>query len=290
MARIWRPNRSAHGFARDELRARPRHQGRGKLGRVDAIVTAQLGTWDWVSATGGALTGRQKLQLVPGLLRTFRDFVGDRLRLALGRRRLLAYDLDELWPVAPDSAFCRRSEEEARDLQSDPVMNHAYRTWIFGNALAVIDEARIDPEVFYAGSLLHDAGLEHIRPGQCFTHRSAEAAQGVALEVGFDSRRTREVMDGIVNHITPGLNAGSQPVSYYLQVGAMADLLGVRTWELPPELRSRAAQQFPRLKAHAQLSQKWREESRAVPKGRAHYAHLWGGFGHLVRLLPVART
>lgn len=257
---------------------------------MDAIVKAELGSWDWVSTTDGALTRKQKVQFLPALLGTFGEFVGDRFRLAVGKRRFVPFELDELWPEVPDSSFCRRAEEEAHELQSEAVVHHAYRTWIFGNALAVIDEARLDPEVFHAGSLLHDAGIEQTHPGQCFTRRSAEAAQKVANEVGLDAERTLEVMNGIVNHITPGLKSASHPLSYYLQAGAMADLLGLRAWELPPELLKRAEHEFPRLSVHRKLSQCWRAESKAVPKGRAHYAHLWGGFGHIVRFLPVARS
>lgn len=250
---------------------------------------AELGSWEWLCETGGSLTGRQRFELLPGLLRTFGQFVGDRLWLALGRKRPLSYSVDDLWPLAPDSPICHRADEEARELQSAPVVNHAYRTWVFGNALAMLDEVRLDREVFHVGSLLHDAGLESCKEAQCFTYRSAEAAQAVARKVAFDEQRTLQIMNGIANHITPGLSKEDQSVGYYLQVGAMADLMGLRAWELPSELLSRTNERFPRLDAHRELSRRWRAESKAVPSGRAHYAHAWGGFAHIVRFLPLAK-
>lgn len=256
---------------------------------MNSSVKAELGSWEWLRETGGSLTARQRFELLPALLRTFGQFVGDRLSLAFGRTRPLSHSVDDLWPVPPDSSICHRAEEEARELQSAPLVNHAYRTWVFGSAFAMLDEARLDPEVFHVGSLLHDAGLESSKEAQCFTYRSAEAAQAVARKAAFDEQRTLQIMNGIANHITPGLRKEQQSIGYYLQAGAMADLLGLRAWELPSELLSRTEERFPRFNAHRELSQRWRAESKAVPLGRAHYAHAWGGFAHLVRLLPVAK-
>jgi hypothetical protein len=153
----------------------------------------------------------------------------------------------------------------------------------------MLDEARLDREVFHVGSLLHDAGIETCKEAQCFTYRSAEAAQAVAREVAFDEERTLQIMDGIANHITPGLKKEDQSVGYYLQAGAMADLMGLRAWELPSGLLSRTEDRFPRLNVHREVSQRWLAESRAVPSGRAHYAQAWSGFAHIVRFLPVAK-
>ncbi len=256
---------------------------------MTSIVKAELGSWEWLCETGGSLTARQRVELLPGLLRTFGQFVGDRLWLALGRRRSLSLSVHDLWPVAPDSSICHRADEEARELQSAPLVNHAYRTWVFGSALAMLDEARLDREVFHVGSLLHDAGIETCKEAQCFTYRSAEAAQTVAREVAFDEQRTLQIMDGIANHITPGLRKEDQSVGYYLQAGAMADLMGLRAWELPSELLSRTEERFPRLNVHREVSQRWLAESKAVPSGRAHYAQAWSGFAYIVRFLPVAK-
>jgi hypothetical protein len=246
-----------------------------------------VGSWQWLEETGGNLTSRERARLLPALAGTFGRFTADRLRLALGVRTRHSFSAEDLWPEAPDSRLCLEAEEEGRALQSTAVLNHGYRTWVFGGALARIDGADLDPELFHAGALLHDAGLEHIEPERCFTHRSALAAQTAARRAEVSNERALSMMDGIGMHITPGLRAEDSLLGFYLQAGAMADLAGIRAWQLPPELRERANSAYARQDVHEVLSGCWHAEAKAVPSGRARFADSWGGFSRILRLLPM---
>ena len=250
-----------------------------------AEANALIGSWEWLERTGGNLTRAERLALLPSLVRTFGQLPVERLRLAMRKRARHSLSSEELWPIAPDSGLGRNAEEEARDLQSDSMLNHGYRTWVFGAALAKIDGASLDPELFHAGALLHDVGLEHISPGQCFTRRSGESVQAVAQRSGVDQERALEMMSGIGTHITPGLRYEQSPVGFYLQAGAMADLVGIRAWELPADLRGRAFQTYPSERIHEVLSRCWRTEAKSVPKGRANYVETLGAFSHVVNWL-----
>lgn len=246
-----------------------------------------VGSWKWLEETGGNLTARDKARLLPALAGTFGRFTTDRLRLALGASVRHSFGAEELWPEAPDSRLSREAEQEGRELQSTAVVNHGYRTWVFGRALARIDGAELDPELFHAGALLHDVGLEHIEPDRCFTHRSALAAKTAAKRAEVSEDRALSMMDGIGMHITPGLRAEDSLLGFYLQAGAMADLAGIRAWELPLELRERADRTYARANVHLVLAGCWHAEAKAVPGGRAHFADAWGGFSRIVRLLPI---
>ncbi len=254
----------------------------------DSITStrSQIGTWEWLTQTGGLLTRSERVDLAPALVRTFGRFIADRTRLGLGAGQRHSYGAADLWPVAPDSSFVERAEQEARALQSPAMLHHGYRTWVFGAALARIDDAPLDPELFHAGALVHDVGLEHIEPGRCFTWRSAETARDAAEHAGLDRDRTIAVMDGIAMHITPELQFEQSALGFYLQAGAMADLTGIRAWELPKDLRTRANQTFPREGIREVISRCWHAEAKAVPGGRAHFADAWGGFSRIVRWLP----
>ena len=166
-----------------------------------------MGSWEWLEDTGGRITAGERVKLMPKLAATFGRFTVDRLRLALGASPRHSLGIEELWPEVPDSHLCREAEDEGRELQSVAVLNHGYRTWILGTALARIDGAALDPELFFAGALLHDLGLEHIEPGRCFTYRSALAAREAAVRAEVAADRALSVMDGIGMHITPGLRA-----------------------------------------------------------------------------------
>ena len=245
-----------------------------------------IGSWQCLEETGGNLTARERRSLLPAIAKTFGKFSADRLRLALGMNPRHSLSPTELWPKAPDSALCREAEREGRDLQSSPVLQHGYRTWVFGSALARIDGADLEPELFYSSALLHDLGLEHIEPNRCFTHRSAQSARDAALRAGMPEHRALPMMDGIGMHITPGLRLEDGVIGFYIQAGAMADLAGVRTWELPKDLRGRARQTYPHEDAHELLAGCWQAETRAVPQGRAKLAERYGAFSKIVRLLP----
>jgi hypothetical protein len=262
----------------------PYHFGMGK-----SISTAKpaIGSWDWLVQTGGNLSAAERFSLVPGLTRTFAEFTVDRVKLALGAVPRHSFGTEDLWRVAPDSQLSRHALEEARDLQSLPVLNHGYRTWVFGSALATIDGADVDPELFHAASLLHDVGLEHIEPNVCFTRRSAEAAHAAAERASSDQGRALDMMTGIGSHITPGLRYEASPLGFYIQAGAMADLAGLRAWELPSALRERASQAYPREGVHQVLARCWHTEAKAVPRGRAHFADRWGAFSRILRWFPV---
>lgn len=251
--------------------------------------SAPIGSWDWLQVTGGVLTPEERRSLVPALAGTFGQFAADRARLAFRARPKHGLGMDELWPVAPDSRFVQLADEEARALQSEPMVNHAFRTWVFGAALARIDGAALDPELFHSGALLHDAGIERTVPKQCFTWRSADAARAVAERAGLPLERARSVMDGIGMHITPGLTAEESAIGFYLQAGAMADFAGVRTWEIPPAVRARADETYPRQEIHKLVSRCWRADATAVPNGRADLAEKLSGFSKLVRWFPAAR-
>ncbi len=259
------------------------------MSKAIAPKKPELGTWDWLARTGGNLTPAERVSLAPGLIKTFAQFSVDRMRLALKTAPRHSLSTDDLWPVAPDSQLGSHALEEARDLQSHPVVNHGFRTWVFGSALAHIDGADIDPELFYAASLLHDAGIEHVEPNVCFTKRSAESARSAAEQSNVGHDEALQMMTGIGSHITPGLRYETSPLGFYIQAGAMADLAGLRVWELPKDLRSRAGHSYPRNDVHEVLSRCWRAEAKAVPKGRAHFAERWGAFSKLVRWFPVAR-
>lgn len=246
-----------------------------------------MGTWPWMLETNGRLTRRQRFELFPALLDTFGAFFVDRLRLALAKSPRHGLNAEDLWPTAPDSKLSRQADEKARDLQSAAMLHHGHRTWIFGSALARIDGAPIDPELFHAGALLHDVGLEDIQGGRCFTRRSAEAAQAIARSCQLAADRTSDMMTGIIMHITPGLEYEDSPLGFYLQAGAMADLVGIRAWELPRALRDRAHATHTRAEIHQVLSSCWHAEAKAVPGGRAHFADAYGAFSRIVRWFPL---
>ena len=253
---------------------------------MTSTVQSEVGDWRWLEQTGGKLELGQRIMLAPEIARSVGRYARDRFRLALGWRRASGLAGEDLWSDAPDSTLARQAVEAAQDLQSTALVHHGYRTWMLGSALATIDEVALDGELFFASAMLHDSGLESPVAGQCFTYRSAQAVAQVARKVSLDQASTTQMMDAIARHITPGLTHDVDPMAFYLQVGAQADLVGGRLWELPDVLITRVNQEFPRENVLREVSARWKAEANAVPEGRAHYAQRWGRFADAVRLAP----
>lgn len=245
----------------------------------------RLGGLEWTRKTSGALTGRERRRLLGALARAqYQNLIG-RIKLATGRRpvRAAGIDVDSFEP--PDSSLARDAEQTCLE-QRPVIVNHSYRTWMFGCALSTLDGAELDPELYYVASLLHDYGISRSTPGTCFTLGSAEQAMQLARDAGIDSDRTERLGDAICAHITPGVSvAHDGTLASYVQWGAMADVAGIRMWDVSAENVNRAVTRYPRLQLKREIVRLGKAEIRAVPKGRFAFAR-YGGLLLAVRLAP----
>jgi hypothetical protein len=218
----------------------------------------RLGGLAWTRRTGGALTGAERRRLLGAIARGQLEMVAGRAKLAAGRASRAATEL----PDPPDSAFARDVEEQARE-QSPRVVAHSYRTWMFGHALAALDGQALDPELFWAASLLHDFGIDRPVSGQDFTIRSADKVLECAARHGVDGD---PAADAVTVHPTPGIDPATDgALGVYVQAGALTDVGGLRVWDMASSLVAEVERRQPRGDSLAPLV---RAEIRAVPRGR----------------------
>jgi hypothetical protein len=234
----------------------------------------------WARRTEGRLTPAERRRLFVAIaVGQWQNLLG-RAKLAIGRipERAAAIDVRTFMP--PDSRFAREAEQACRE-QSEAVVGHCYRTWLFGQALAVLDGNELDRELFYCGSLLHDHGIDPPTLGRDFTLASAERALTCANASAVSNDRTDLLMDAICVHTTPGIVPNRDGMlGCYLQWGAMADGAGLRFWDIAPRNVDEILRQYPRNDFKRQLIELMRAEASAVPKGR---------FGLLIRCgVPMA--
>jgi hypothetical protein len=248
----------------------------------------QIGTLDWARATSGKLTGSERSAFLAPALRQSLAYAVGRLRLVMGLRRAdaAAIDLDSF--ALPDSKLTRECEAEARETLSPATLEHSYRSFLYGLALAGLDGVEVDAEHLYATALLHDIALETRDPGCCFAVRGALTMRDVALRAGVDDATARTLAEGIAHHITPGVGYELGPLAPLLQCGAMLDLTGLRLWELQPGFVEAVQQRHPRHGAKHSIGAFWRDEARGFPQGRAAFVERIFRFSLLVRLAPFS--
>ena len=240
--------------------------------------------WAWAVRTGGALTTRQKLQLTPPLIGAAARYAVARARLATGIRGAASLDLDDL--KIPDSRLANDATGEAHDVLSPHVLQHSYRTYLFGLALAKVRGVTVDEELSYVASMLHDTQLEHPTPGRCFAVVGGERAERFALDRGVDAERAAAVGAAIAGHITVGAATDLADPAGFVSAGAWADLTGDGLHHFDADWVDAVHAHHPRHDFQRHLLQAWSAEQRAMPRGRARWMTRWGGFARLLRLAP----
>ena len=249
-------------------------------------VEGAVGTASWVQRTSGRLTTAERRTLLRPLARTHMQNAVGRLRLALGvhpgRRAYVA--ADRLSP--PTSALTRAAEQLARRILPVPLLNHSYRSYVFGRALGELEGIDVDTELLYAAVLLHDTGLVNPTGDADFTLASSRLARVVAEDAGLSTAATDTLLTAITMHYTPGVTADAGPVAYLLAAGAAADVIGLRCWELPPATLADATREHPRDGFKDVFTEAFRQEAARVPEGRARLLFRYGAFAAVIRLAP----
>ena len=228
----------------------------------------RVGGLEWARRSGGNLTRRERARLLGAIAAGQVDFVLGRIKQATGRLPDGAESVDAAALRPPDSALAREAEKACAE-QGDSIIGHSYRTWLYGTALAHVDHAELDQELFYAAALVHDHGIEHIREGRCFTVASADRALALARAANISQSDAEHIADAITVHATPGATIERDGATgTYVQQGAVADLAGVRRWDISPGNREAIVARHPRGAVKEDIKRLVTAESKAVPGGR----------------------
>ncbi len=231
------------------------------------------------------MTKSERRSVLREIIKGQTEYVAGRIKLLTGRTSAAAKALEASSFTPPDSIFARQAEEAALE-QSSAVIGHAYRTWVFGSGLATLDKVKLDPELFYVSSLLHDHGIDSVVVGQDFTVRSAERAAQCARDAGIDAARSGLVGDAITVHPTAGATVEKDgALGVYVGAGAAYDLIGLRAPDLSKQFRTDVIRAYSRAGATKAFKAFVAAESRAVPLGRFAQLHRCG-FNQLIQLAP----
>ena len=253
------------------------------------LSTSRLGTQPWVARTGGQLTPADRRALFPRMARAHAVNAVGRLtmlaRLNSGRRVEIPRDALR----QPSSVLTVAAEREAIRQLAPALLNHSYRTYLFGVAVGSLEGVDVDREVLFAAALLHDTGLRHPVVGVDFTAASAAHALRVAEEVGLSTAATQVMRSAITLHHSPDVTLGVDgPVAYLLSAGAALDVMGMRCWKVPPVLLDEVVARYPRLGFKGEFTDAFAAESAAVPDGRAHLLRRYGAFDLAIKLAPFS--
>ncbi|MEU0505638.1 HD domain-containing protein [Nocardia sp. NPDC005998] len=228
----------------------------------------RLGGLAWGRRTGGALSPAERRLLRAQAAREFAAFLAGSVRTIIGRVPAAARGIDVATFQPPDSALTRQTEEAAAEL-SPALLAHSYRTWLYGSALAAVDGAALDPELFYCTALLHDYGITASGPGRDFTLASADKVMQVCAAAGRTTVEGELLADAVCAHTTAGVTlAKDGPLTAYTQWGALSDAFALRAWDITPGNRRYIRRAHPRGEFNRELLVVLRRELKNMPNGR----------------------
>lgn len=201
----------------------------------------------------------------------FRASVPGRLRLAIGRHPGRHHWIDSEVMSPPDSALARDALETARQLMSPAVLAHCQRTYAFATALGAIDRLMFDREVVYVAAMLHVAVWPSVTPGVDFTVACVQVAEQVTERNHIDADRRSLISDAICMHTAPGITVDAGKEAYLVAIAAALDIVGLRAWDLPNEIRTQVIEQYPRTGFKRECAHRVRREAQMMPHGRLWY-------------------
>ena len=245
-----------------------------------------IGTIDWTERTGGVLTREEQIALIRPLLRGQRAIIAGRIAMALRLHSGRKSSVDRASLAPPDSTLAREADAAAHDLLSPVLLNHSYRSFAWGSALAAVDAITFDRELFYLAALFHDTGIPSPVPEVDFTVRSAAVARMFLDERAVPVSDQEVVRNAIALHHTPGVSLDLGPEAFLLSAGAAVDVFGLRSDHIPDAARAAVVRTYPRLGFKREFAGLLRAEARQVRHGRAWYLHRFAVSDIAIRLAP----
>ena len=245
-----------------------------------------VGTLAWSHRTSGQLSSAETRHLLAPLARAHVSNAVGRTAMALrvhsGRRA----QVPSVALRTPESPLTRAAEQVARERLTPALLNHSYRCYSYGVALAALEDIDVDRELLFAAAMLHDTGLCAPTPGVDFTVSGARTALAVAEAVGLSTAATETLRTAITLHHSPGVTLASGPEAYLLSAGAGVDVIGLGRWKLPDTVVTSVLAERPRLGFKDEFRRRWAAEAAAVPRGRARFLRRYGAFDLAIGLAP----
>lgn len=163
----------------------------------------------------------------------------------------------------PDSPTARAAADLARTAAPPFLLNHSYRTYLFGSWLAAGD---VDHEAAFTAAMIHDLGLTEEHQGtDDFGVVSADLAGRFLAERGWEPDRIRLVEQAILRHVN--LEPEDDPTHRVVQAGATLDAVGLGRDSIGNEELEAVLHAYPRLDFVPRMRKAFLDEIHRQPDG-----------------------
>lgn len=249
-------------------------------------LLGDIGTVEWCRRTDGILGRGERARFVAAtVLQSVR--VAPQLLLGRGGRNGGGPDPSRLTP--PDTQFARELVETCAEF--DPmIVEHGYRSYLFGRALGEVAGIECDPEALFAATMLHDWAFMEMDEldGECFAWAGAKRAEQILVSSPLSEPERHDVLDAICLHLNPTVPAERGSIQHLAHDGIALDVLGMRGAELDAGGVRRTFERHPRHGFTVHGEPLMRAHGRRVPRCRSA-ALFTASFGQALRASPWRR-
>ena len=148
----------------------------------------------------------------------------------------------------PDTALARSATDLLVASSTALMVNHCFRSYHFGLALADRGGLAPDLELFFVAAMLHDLGLtERFDGPEPFEQISADIAHSYLLSHGADGARADAVAEAVRLHVFAEAANDPRPEVALVSMGAAVDVFGLRLDRIGSDTVQRIIEEYPRL-------------------------------------------
>lgn len=229
-----------------------------------------IGTRDWMNLTNGQLSFKEKLQFIqqvfiPATTNYSKTFFKHESNLDA----LTTYNIQ-----IPDTHIVKEAFLELAQSKSQAIINHSWRCYFWGLAIAQHKKWQFDDESFVISCLMHDLGLvDHLEAYacQCFTFESALRAENLCLKHHYPKDKMENISNAICLHMNGHLDESNQKISkeaLLLQKAASCDVIGTDLSVCSSLYKNDVLTQYPRLQFNLEMRKLIKIETQRNPHSR----------------------
>ena len=237
-----------------------------------------IGSREWMNLSNGKLSFKEKTEMIKAALLP----------------AVLSYSKTFLKPDShpivlkptdfkiPDTAIVKEAITELEHTDSKAIINHSWRTYIWGLAMVHCKNWQIDEESFAIASLMHDLGLvEHLEQYscQCFAFESALRAENLCSKHHYPKEKTDNISEAICMHLNGYLDENDQNISkevILLQKATACDVIGTDLSKFSTTFKDEVLTQYPRFKFNEEMRKLVKIEAQKNPQSRSALARQLG--------------
>ena len=176
--------------------------------------------------------------------------------------------MDDLLAL-PTGPLTEASLALVRSTESQPIVNHSIRTFLFARLLGdhegCLNDAAYDEELLFAATVMHDLGLgKHARAKARFEVEGADLAAAVLREQGVVEADVDRVWEAIALHSSHGLAERRGLLTYLTYKGVFIDA-GPLADAVADGLREEVLNAYPKRTARRYLAEAIIEHANRSP-------------------------